>query len=39
MFGTGILNTRKHNISKNGYVSGFMLGEEDNYSVPSLRKN
>jgi hypothetical protein len=35
---SGILNTRKHNVSKAGSVSILRCGEEDAYSVGSLRK-
>jgi hypothetical protein len=36
---SGILNTRKHNVSKTGSISVLRKGEGDTYSVGSLRKN
>jgi hypothetical protein len=36
---SGILEKRKHDISKTGFVSGLKWWGEDTYSVGSLRKS
>jgi hypothetical protein len=36
---SGILNTRKHNVSETGSVSILRRGEGDTYSVGSLRRS
>jgi hypothetical protein len=36
---SGILNTRKHNVSETASVAILRCGERDTYSVGSLRKS
>jgi hypothetical protein len=33
------MNTKEHNVSETGYVSVFMWGEGETYSVGSVRKS